>query len=389
MKLLLIQFGENSARLAQRFGGHSAPVVSAAVVLAASAFACSGASPSNPSVGNGGSGQVAGGNAGTGVVAGTSSVPIGGTPPAASGAAGMSGMGGTISTGASSGTSGSAGTGGSSSGAGGAGGNAGAAGAGGSAGAGGGGGSDAGWTTLFNGKDLTGFTPSPGAAAFYTVDSASGEPAIHVYPTQPDQSDQPTATLRTNESYSSYVFHEEYKWGTKRFSDRKQADRDNGLCFHICNDPNQVWPESIEFQIGSQAWPGDWVVGNIFMLVNKTRAQWPFTNTNGQDAYSATGTKKSIGAPASYYKALATPPNLNKGGEGASTSPATEWNIIELTVHGSKDASYNVNGTVVNGLTDMECQVGGTWMALDHGPLALQAEYAEVYFRNIKIKVLQ
>ena len=57
-------------------------------------------------------------------------------------------------------------------------------------------------------------------------------------------------------------------------------------------------------------------------------------------------------------------------------------------MHGSKDASYNVNGTVVNGLSDMECQVGGTWMPLDHGPLALQAEFAEVYFRNIKIKVL-
>ncbi|HXK18377.1 MAG TPA: DUF1080 domain-containing protein [Polyangiaceae bacterium] len=323
-------------------------------------------------------------------------MPIAGTAPAASGAAGLSSMGGSSSTSGSAGSAGSAGSGESagSGGSAGGGGSAGAAGsssggAAGTAGSGGGSaGSDAGWVTLFNGKDLSGFTPSPGAAAFYTVDSASGEPAIHVYPTQPDQSDQPTATLRTNESYSSYVFHEEYKWGTKRFSDRKQTDRDNGLCFHICNDPNQVWPDSIEFQIGSQAWPGDWVVGNIFMLVNKTRAQWPFTNMNGQDAYSATGTKKSIGAPASYYKALATPPNLNKGGEGSSTSPATEWNILELTVHGSKDASYNVNGTVVNGLTDLECQVGGNWMPLDHGPLALQAEYAEVYFRNIKIKVL-
>jgi hypothetical protein len=349
-------------------------------VLAASAFACSETSPSNPSVGNGGTGQVAGAAAGTGALAGTSSVPTGGMPPAASGAAGMSGMGGSTSTSGGPGASGSAGTGGSSNG----GGVGGAAGSGGSSG-----GSDEGWVPLFNGKDLSGFTPAPGKEAMFAVDSLAGEPAIHVYPTQADQSNQDQATLRTNESYSSYVFHEEYKWGTKRFSDRKQTDRDNGLCFHICNDPTQVWPESIEFQIGSQAWPGDWVVGNIFMLVSKTRAQWSFTMMNNQEAYSATGMKKMIGAPASYYKALSTPPNLNKGGEGTSVSPATEWNIIELTVHGSKDASYNVNGTVVNGLTDMECQVGGAWMPLDHGPLALQAEFAEVYFRNIKIKVLQ
>ena len=76
------------------------------------------------------------------------------------------------------------------------------------------------------------------------------------------------------------------------------------------------------------------------------------------------------------------------GGAGSSTTPATEWNTIELTVHGSKDASYSVNGTVVNGLTDMECQVNGTWMPLDHGPIAVQAEFAEIYFRNIKIKIL-
>jgi Domain of Unknown Function (DUF1080) len=309
-------------------------------------------------------------------------VPTGGTSPAASGAAGMSGMGGSTSTGGG-GAGGSAGTGGSSNGGGG------AAGAGGSAGSGGSGGdADAGWTPLFNGKDLTGFTPAPGKEALFAVDSLAGEPAIHVYPTQADQSNQDQATLRTNESYGSYVFHEEYKWGTKRFSDRKQTDRDNGLCFHICNDPTQVWPESIEFQIGSQAWPGDWVVGNIFMLVNKTRAQWSFTMMNGQEVFSAAGTKKMIGAPASYYKALAPSPNLNMDGAGSSASPATAWNTIELTVHGSKDASYNVNGTVVNGVTDMECQVGGTWMPLDHGPLALQAEFAEVYFRNIKIKVL-
>lgn len=245
------------------------------------------------------------------------------------------------------------------------------------------------WKVLFNGKDLTGFTPSPGNAALYAVDMAAGEAAIHVYPTQADQSDQPQATLRTNDSYSSYVFHEEYKWGTNRFGGRKQTDRDNGVCFHVTAPLTDVWPTSIEFQLGSQAWPGDWVSGNIFMLVNKTRAQWPNTMMNGQSVWSATGTKKMIGAPASYFKALAPSPNQNKGGAASSATAATEWNVIELTVHGSKDASYNVNGVVVNGLTDMEYDTGnGTFAPLDHGPIALQAEFAEVYFRNIKIKVL-
>ena len=99
--------------------------------------------------------------------------------------------------------------------------------------------------------------------------------------------------------------------------------------------------------------------------------------------------KKTIGAPQQYYKALSIPPNLNKGGPASETGAATEWNVVELTVHGSKDAEYKVNGTVVNGLTDMEYDTGGgNFAPLDKGPIAVQAEFAEVYFRNIKIKVL-
>ncbi len=363
MKQLLNFLGESPAWAIDRRSARTAGWAGVALALAAGSLACSGASPPNNSNGGAG-GQVTGGGA-AGVVAGTSSMPTGGTPPATSGAAGMTGLGGSV--GGASGAGGNAGTGVS------------GGGAGGSAGAGGSGGaSQDGWVPLFNGTNLDGWTPSPGADVFYAVSQLANEGVIHVYPTQADQSDQPQATLRTKDSYSNYVFHEEYKWGTKRFGDRKQTDRDNGICFHVCNDPTQVWPESIEFQIGSQAWPGDWVVGNIFMLVNKTRAQWPFAMQDGHEVFSENGTKKNIGAPASYYKALA-PSQLNSN---------TDWNILELTVHGSTDAEYKVNGTVVNRVFDMECNEGGTWKPLDHGPIALQAEFAEVYFRNIRIKML-
>ncbi len=297
----------------------------------------------------GSGGQVAAATGGSGVAAGAPGTTMGGggggSSPAAGGSAGTGGTGG----------------------------------AGGSAGAGGGGGALAdGWIPLFNGTNLDGWTASPGAAEFFGVTQLEGEGVLHVYPTHADQSDQPEATLRTNDSYSSYVYQLEYKWGTKRFGDRKQTDRDNGICFHVCNDPDQVWPESIEFQIGSQAWPGDWVVGNIFMLINKTRAQWPNAMMNGQPVFSEGGTKKSIGAPASYEKALA-PSQLNKN---------DDWNVLELTVHGSTDAEFKVNGTVVNRVFDMECNEAGTWKPLDRGPIALQAEWAEVYFRNIRLKTL-
>lgn len=337
-----------------------------AVALAAGSLACSEAElPSTPVPDGGSGGQVTAGSGGTAVMAGTSSTPTGGVPPATSGAAG------------------SAGSSNNSSGAGGSGGAVGSGGAGGSAGAGGSGGtSDDGWVSLFNGTNLEGWTASQGHDALFAAGKVGEDPVIHVYPnenTQPNGSSQPEATLRTSESYSSYVFHLEYKWGTRRFGARTTTARDNGICFHICNSPTKVWPDSIEFQLGSQEWGNDWVSGNIFMLIKNTRAKWTSATLNGKDAFSETGAEKTIGAPDSYYRGLAS----------AQLDHPDDWNIIELTVHGSTDAEYKVNGTVVNRVFDMECSADGqTFAPLDKGPIALQAEYAEVYFRNIKIKVL-
>jgi hypothetical protein len=310
----------------------------------------------------GAGGSSSGGATGSGGASSGGATGSGGSSSGGATGSGGSSMGGTTGSGGSAGRGGGQGTGGATP----------------SGGAGGAGGDD--WMPLFNGTNLTGWTPSQGHTALFAAGMLAGEPVIHVYPTQADQSNQPEATLRTNASYSSYVFHIEYKWGTKRYGGRATSERDNGICFHICNNPAQVWPESIEFQLGEQALAAntDWVSGHIFMLINKTRAQWTSSMVNGLRVFSETGTRSMIGAPTSYQKAM-TDKRRDK---------PTEWNIVELTVHGSKDATYMVNGEVANRVTDMECQVNNVWGPLDRGPIALQAEYAEIYFRNPKIKIL-
>jgi hypothetical protein len=234
-----------------------------------------------------------------------------------------------------------------------------------------------GWLSLFNGTDLTGWTPSPGAAELFAPGMLDGEPVIHVYPTQDDQSTQPQATLRTNESYGSYVFHLEYKWGTKRYSDRKQTARDTGICFHLCNDVEQVWPDSFELQIGSSPLGQDWITGDIFVL-GATRADWKYTTTNDLHVPAEKCAQTSLGQGTTE----------NRGRVGQQLNKDDDWNVIELGVHGATDAVYTVNGTVVNRLYNFECNTGGSWGPAERGPIALQAEFAELYFRNIKIKVL-
>lgn len=359
MKQLLSHRSESVSRT---LSARSAWPAGMAALLAAGSLACSEAAlPNTPMTTAGAGGQVTAGSGGSGVVAGTSSTPTGGTP-AASGAGGTPGSGG------------GGGAGGNSAGAG----NGGAAGSAGTAGS--GGASDGGWVPLFNGTNLDGWTPSAGHAGLFAAGMLEGEPVIHVYPAanlQDGAQGVAQATLRTNESYSKYVFHLEYKWGVKRFNDRQGA-RDNGICFHVCNEPSMVWPHSVELQIGSDAWGNDWVTGNIFMLVDKTRAKWTSATLNGKDAFSETGQEKTIGAPQSYYRGLSS----------AQLDKPDDWNVIELTVNGAADAEYKVNGMVVNRVFDMECDEGEGFKPLESGPIALQAEFAETYFRNVKIKVL-
>ena len=54
-----------------------------------------------------------------------------------------------------------------------------------------------------------------------------------------------------------------------------------------------------------------------------------------------------------------------------------EWNHCEVIVMGNDFAIQKVNGEVVNIITDL---------AHESGPLALQAETAEIFYRNIEIK---
>lgn len=346
-------------------------LASVSLLLGASALGCSSeqpptTTPPNNQGGSGGQVNPPGGTSGTGTTAGTGGTPGGGTGGSSSPTAGTAGTGGTPG----------GGTGGSSGGSGGASGGGGAGGGGGS-----GGGSDEGFVPLFNGTDLTGWTPSQGHAGLFGVSQVEGEGVIHVYPTQNDGSTQDQATLRTAKSYSNYVLQLEYKWGTDRFVPRANQERDNGICFHLCGDNvAKVWPESIEFQLGSQAWPNDWVAGHIFMLVTQTRAKWKYTMKDGQQVFAEDGTEKMIGGPTTSYDLARAPEQLNKN---------DTWNTIELTVRGSEEAQYKVNGTVVNKLYDMECQEGGTWAPLTEGPIALQAEFAEVYFRRVRIKEMQ
>lgn len=237
-----------------------------------------------------------------------------------------------------------------------------------------------GFKPLFNGETLEGW-----AAARRSSEADSGafsvnaeEKAIHVYAGEEANSKQRNDCLVSDEAYSHYILKLEYKWFDKRFAPRTDWDRDAGLLFHVHGDLKKVWPLSLEMQMGES--PADkphgkgklgrFHTGDLFVLGKNLRTD---TARDGKrynpDATIVTG--KSVEAHTGTEKL--------KG----------EWNEMEIHVHGAEKATFILNGEVVLETSNfVQLQEDGTSLPLDKGRIGLQAEWAELLYRNIRIKEL-
>jgi hypothetical protein len=227
---------------------------------------------------------------------------------------------------------------------------------------------------LFNGVDLSGFDvfrePSTKlspeqASAIFKVEGG----AIRVYGDAPDQSTQARYTLVTAGSYSKYRLSLEYRWGQKKFApytDLVKYPRDAGVLFHLHENREQVWPPSIEFQIK------EGTTGDIFAIY----ARCTSLALNGGTSFvpaSAGGTEKLVNGSNGFVQ------------HGRSENfELPEWNLLLLDVAGGS-ATYSVNGHIVNQVLSVTDKAGS---AVTSGPIALQAEHAEVFYRSMVIEEL-
>ena len=229
---------------------------------------------------------------------------------------------------------------------------------------------------LFDGKTLDGWTAAKDGGDF-TVNEA--EQAIHVYAEEEAQSKQQNNCLVSDAQYSHYILKLEYKWGEKRFAPRGDWDRDAGLLYHVHGDLKKVWPFSLEMQIGES--PGDkpfgkrkagrFHTGDLFVLGRHLRTD---TAVEGKKTYKKGAKMKTGGS-------VETPLGVEK--------PKGEWNEMEIHVHGSEKAVYMFNGEVVLETTNFtQKDDEGELTPLDKGHIGLQAEWAEIMYRNIMIKEL-
>ncbi|MEP6677570.1 MAG: DUF1080 domain-containing protein [Ferruginibacter sp.] len=199
------------------------------------------------------------------------------------------------------------------------------------------------YTSLFNGKDLSGwhsFLKGIGKNTDPENNFRIEDGALHVI-------GKNLGYVITDSGFRNYDFKVDFKFGDKRWPPRDTAKRDGGVCYNIpMNEPDSIWPKSIEFQI-QQGDVGDfWLLGFSTIKVNGIQ-----------------------NVPANHTRMIK---------QRDAEKPTGEWNTLELISYNGKCIQI-VNGVIVN---------VGEEASVKSGRILLQSEYAEIYYRNVKIRKL-
>lgn len=198
------------------------------------------------------------------------------------------------------------------------------------------------FTPLFNGKNLDGWhTFLKGIGTTDPNNNFNAEDGmLHVI-------GKDLGYAITDKPYSNYHLKVDFKWGERKWGSRTNLVRDAGVCYNIpVNEPDSIWPQSIECQVQE----GD--VGDFWLL-----------------GFSTIKVKGVENKPANHTRMI-----KQKDAE----KPTGEWNTLEIISYNGK-CVHIVNGVVVN---------VGEDASIKNGRILLQSEYAEIYYRNVKIRIL-
>jgi hypothetical protein len=252
-----------------------------------------------------------------------------------------------------------------------------------------------GFKPLFNGRDWSGWYIISGRGSqnklqehkWFTIHDGM----VHMYQNAPEGSSQPFGYFCTEKEFSNYHLRFQYKWGTKKFAPKLDANRDAGLLFHA-HGKDGVWPDSVECQIQETD------TGDIFTVRTRveTYADPKTTNvvvnvvTNQQTKVVSTNHNfrpRFLAKEEGGVKVVQGDESGVKRVHRGSNREVDGWNTVEVIARGDS-AVYVINGHTNNLVTKMEHKVGDKWEPLTKGKILLQQEGAEVFYRNIEIKML-
>jgi hypothetical protein len=243
-------------------------------------------------------------------------------------------------------------------------------------------------TSLFNGKDLSGWYT-------YTTATKGENPGIFVVEDGAiringgDGKRAYYGGIYTNESFENYRLTVEYKFAGPTHGDRVKAARDSGLLLH-CNGKPQgaTWEGSIEVNVMEGDTGSFWLVGNrknsdgvddegrpiklAITVEAEKRSNGEFYYKPGVAEVRLEGKDKFCNP---VYKETSATDTVGYRGKDDWDSGPGKWTKVECVCRGDVIEVY-VNGRLAN---------KATGCSLTRGRIGLQAEAADVLYRNIRI----
>lgn len=234
------------------------------------------------------------------------------------------------------------------------------------------------WISLFNGKNLDGWTIKiakhplgENFANTFRIEDGILKVSYEDY----DRFDDQYGHLYTNLAYSHYRFRLEYRFTGKMMADApKYVNLNSGFMVHSQSPQSlrfdQSFPSSLELQFLADEGKGPRSTGNLCT---------PGTHVEQDGVLKTQHILKS----------------------SAPTFPAHEWVQAEIEVHGNDLLIHRINGVEVlryqKPRLDPECTIApasdlvaaGADLKLSFGHIALQAEGQPVWFRNIELMPLR
>ena len=231
------------------------------------------------------------------------------------------------------------------------------------------------WHSLFNGKDLSGWTPKIArhpVGENYADTFRVEDGVIKVFYDKYGKFERQFGHLYSNQAYGSYILRLEYKFVGSAIEDSPPwAKLNSGVMIHsqspLSMRLEQEFPVSMEFQFLATGASAGKQTGNVCT---------PGTNLEMKGKLLL---DHIIDSSSKFY-------------------PLDEWVTAEIEVHGNDEVIHRINGVEVLRYQHPQLDprdedakallAAGAPLQIGFGHIALQAESQPVWFRNIRIKTL-